>query len=107
MLNCIQNDSIQESSAERSSLYRKCRLEEIKLPLIRGHLRNVPMDDSNLRDQTAMDVDRAEDGSQSIQNAEDYGIEVDFDILDEEEQEVGAQVYFNKLNFTIYLGIPS
>ncbi len=27
---------------ERSGLYRKCSLEEIKLPLVSGNLKNVP-----------------------------------------------------------------
>jgi hypothetical protein len=26
-------------------MYRKCRLEDIKLPLITGNLRNVPMEE--------------------------------------------------------------
>jgi hypothetical protein len=26
-------------------MYRKCRLEEIDLPLLEGHLKNVPMEE--------------------------------------------------------------
>ena len=44
-LNYNQNDEIEKLGLERSSIYRKCRLEEIKLPLLEGHLKNVPMDE--------------------------------------------------------------
>jgi structural maintenance of chromosome 1 len=42
----IQNDEIEKRSLERSSIYRKCRLEEMKLPLIRGNLKNIPMEEA-------------------------------------------------------------
>lgn len=41
----LQNDEIEKFSLERSSLYRKCRLEEIKLPLLSGNLKHVPMEE--------------------------------------------------------------
>jgi structural maintenance of chromosome 1 len=41
----MQNDEIEKSALERSSIYRKCRLEEIKLPLLQGNLKNVPMEE--------------------------------------------------------------
>ncbi len=41
----LQNDQIEALSMERTSLYRKCRLEEINLPLKSGNLRNVPMEE--------------------------------------------------------------
>jgi structural maintenance of chromosome 1 len=40
-----QNDDIEKLALERSAIYRKCRLEEIKLPLVRGNLKNVPMEE--------------------------------------------------------------
>lgn len=43
-----QNDEIEKLALERSSLYRKCRLEEIKLPLLEGNLRNVPIEEVNM-----------------------------------------------------------
>lgn len=42
----------------------------------------------NLRDEVAMDVDEDEEGTQSIKRVPDYGIEVDFSTLDEDEREV-------------------
>jgi structural maintenance of chromosome 1 len=94
-------------------MYRKCRLEEIALPLLQGNLKHVPMEEvcliysvhysslaflhictiysymnQNLREEVAMDVDPDETGNQKVDRGQDYGIEVDFDLLDEEEREV-------------------
>ncbi|KAJ7637228.1 hypothetical protein B0H17DRAFT_1107250, partial [Mycena rosella] len=57
-----KNDEIEKSALERSSIYRKCRLEEIKLPLLQGNLKNVPMEED-------------EDGTQQPRRAQDFGIE--------------------------------
>ncbi|THH00454.1 hypothetical protein EW026_g2099 [Hermanssonia centrifuga] len=81
-----KNDEIEKSGLERSAIYRKCRLEEIKLPLIEGQLKNVPMEE-NLRDEVAMDVDEDEDGTQGPKRVPDYGIEVDFSSIEDEEEE--------------------
>ncbi|EGO04101.1 hypothetical protein SERLA73DRAFT_102460 [Serpula lacrymans var. lacrymans S7.3] len=80
-----KNDEIEKLALERSSTYRKCRLEDIKVPLRDGNLRNVPMEE-NLREEVAMDVDEDEDGTQRPRQVQNYGIEVDFDILDDDER---------------------
>ncbi|KAI0726494.1 cohesin complex subunit psm1 [Fomitopsis betulina] len=82
-----RNDEIEKLGLERSSIYRKCRLDEIRLPLFEGNLKNVPMEE-NLRDEVAMDVDEDEEGSQSVKRIPDYGIEVNFDGLENEDKEV-------------------
>ena len=41
----IANDEIEKLALDRSSIYRKCRLEEIRLPLKEGNLKNVPMEE--------------------------------------------------------------
>ena len=38
--------------------------------------------------ETAMDVDEDEEATQRPRHANDYGIVVDFDVLDEDEKEV-------------------
>ncbi|KAH9959956.1 cohesin complex subunit psm1 [Russula dissimulans] len=84
-----RNDEIERLALERSGLYRKCRLEEIKLPLVSGNLKNVPMEE-NLRDEVAMDVDEEEeagDSTQRLRRAPDYGLEVDFEMLSASERE--------------------
>ncbi|KAF8630781.1 hypothetical protein AX15_002729 [Amanita polypyramis BW_CC] len=83
------NDEIEKLALERSSIYRKCRVEEVRLPLVQGHLKNVPMEE-NLREEVAMDVDEDETGTQPVKKVQDYGIEVDFGILDEEERQDGS-----------------
>jgi structural maintenance of chromosome 1 len=80
----LKNDDIEKLALERSATYRKCRLEDIKLPLLEGNLKNVPMEE-NLREEVAMDVDD-DDGTQQPRQIQDYGIEVDFDSLTEEER---------------------
>ncbi|KAJ3557591.1 hypothetical protein NM688_g1392 [Phlebia brevispora] len=84
-----KNDDTEKLGLERSAIYRRCRLEEIKLPLTAGHLRNVPMEE-NLREEVAMDVDEDEEGSQQVKRMPDYGIEVDFSGLEEGDLEAGA-----------------
>lgn len=45
----MQNDEIEKLGLERSAIYRKCRLDEIKLPLLAGNLKNVPMEEVSVR----------------------------------------------------------
>jgi len=49
-----------------------------------------------LRDEVAMDVDEDEDATQRPKQVQDYGIEVDFDELDEDVRENGSVVDFDK-----------
>jgi len=84
-----RNDNIEKLALERSSIYRKCRLEETDIPLLEGNLKNVPMEE-NLREEVAMDVDEDEDGTQHPRKVQDFGIEVDFESLDEDEREDGS-----------------
>ncbi|KAJ7246598.1 condensin complex subunit SMC1 [Mycena haematopus] len=84
-----KNDEIEKLALERSSIYRKCRLDEIKLPLLEGQLKNVPMEE-NLHKDAAMDVDDDEDGTQQPRKVQDYGIEVDFEALDDDDREDGT-----------------
>ena len=44
-----QNDEIEKLGLERSSIYRKCRLDEMRLPLVAGNLKNVPMEEVSRR----------------------------------------------------------
>ncbi|KAL5532492.1 SMC1_3 [Sanghuangporus sanghuang] len=83
-----KNDEIEKLALERSSISRKCRLEEIKLRLGSGSLKNVPIEE-NLREEVTMDIDD-EDGTQRPRRVPDYGIEVEFDLLDDEEREDGS-----------------
>ncbi|KAI0647638.1 cohesin complex subunit psm1 [Trametes meyenii] len=94
------NDEIEKLGLERSAIYRKCRLDEIKLPLLTGNIKNVPMEE-NLRDEVAMDVDEDEEGTQQVKRVSDFGIEVDFDGLDDDEREDGSTEALKELDESI------
>ena len=61
-------------------------MDEIKIPLLKGNLKKVPMEE-NLSKDEKMQVDGDEDESESPQEVQDYGIEVDYSELEDEEME--------------------
>ncbi|RFU78677.1 cohesin complex subunit psm1 [Trichoderma arundinaceum] len=81
--------TVQKNSAGKSALLRRCRLEQIQIPLTEGALDNLPTEDDLLRqDPDAMDVDGGDDEMMDIA-LDDHGIEIDFDGLEEELKESG------------------
>lgn len=81
--------TVQKNSAGKSALLRRCRLEQIQIPLTEGALDNLPTHDDLLRqDPDAMDVDGGDDEMMDIA-LDDHGIEIDFDGLDEDLKESG------------------
>lgn len=83
---------IQRNSSSRYAVLRRCKLEDINIPLTENSksLDQLPIDDIvQTADPDAMDVDEeANDGSGIVQ---DYGIEVDFDSLGESLKEEGDE----------------
>ncbi|KEZ46719.1 Structural maintenance of chromosomes protein [Scedosporium apiospermum] len=81
---------VQQNSNGKFNLLRRCKLEQIQVPLLGGSLDDLPNEDNLLhQDPDAMDIDEEEDEEaedrEVIQAAmDDYGIELDFDKLDEE-----------------------
>lgn len=78
---------IKRTASQRYALLRKCRVDEIKIPLTAdsGSLNSLPMGDVAGEE---MDLDDDVDATQiQAPEVDDYGIEVDFDELDEELQE--------------------
>lgn len=54
------NDEIEQSASNRHAIYRRCRLEEIALPLSKGDLNKVPLDEVcnlSVRSLTVLIVD--------------------------------------------------
>ncbi|KAJ3526473.1 hypothetical protein NM208_g11171 [Fusarium decemcellulare] len=75
---------VQKNSASKSALLRRCRLEQIRIPLEEGTLDNLPNEDDLLhQDPDAMDVDEDDEEMMDIA-LDDHGIAIDFDGLDEE-----------------------
>lgn len=80
---------IQRNSSSRYTLLRRCKLENIDIPLADSSnpLDQLPIDDLvQATDPDAMDVDE-DAGGEGVQ---DYGIEIDFDSLGETLKEVGV-----------------
>ncbi|KAL7943004.1 RecF/RecN/SMC [Trichoderma barbatum] len=81
--------TVQKNSAGKSALLRRCRLEQIQIPLTEGALDNLPTEDDLLRqDPDAMDVDGGDDEMMDIA-LDDHGIEIDFDGLEEDLKQSG------------------
>lgn len=89
----------QLSAANKYTLLRRCKLENINLPLeekSRG-LDRLPIDIVQA-DPDAMDVDEDPDATAfQTSDLQDYGINVDFDDLDEDLREVGAYSHSNRM----------
>lgn len=80
---------IQKNSASRFALLRRCKLEQVQIPLVEGSLDDLPNEDNMLRqDPDAMDVDEGDEDDAMEAAMDDHGIEVKYDSLDEELKNV-------------------
>ncbi|RYP73307.1 hypothetical protein DL771_003736 [Monosporascus sp. 5C6A] len=76
---------LEKTSASKFALLRRCRLEQISIPLEEGSLDDLPNEDNLLhQDPDAMDVDEAEDAYVTENAMNDFGIVVNFDQLDDD-----------------------
>ncbi|KAF4121778.1 structural maintenance of chromosome 1 [Geosmithia morbida] len=80
---------VQKSNSAKLGLLRRCRLEQIQIPLLNGNLDNLPVEDDMLRpDVDAMDVDGEDDDEAMMDfTPDDHGIEIDYSGLDDELKE--------------------
>lgn len=81
----------QRNAADKYALLRRCKLEDIDIPLTENSagLEQLPIDDLLQADRDAMDVDEDPDPSNiQLPVVQDYGIELDFDTLDDDLKEV-------------------
>lgn len=78
----------QLKASNRYTLLRRCKLEDINLPLEDGSkpLDSLPLDNVRQIDSEAMDVDEDTTTLQPS-DVQDYGIDIDFDDLDEDLRE--------------------
>ena len=95
---------VQRNASYRYALLRKCKIDEVKLPLTSNSapLVSLPVDDAiSGQDPDAMDIDEDEETILAgAPNVRDYGIDVDFDNLDEELLEVSLSPHLFTLPFT-------
>ncbi|GAA5943343.1 cohesin subunit SMC1 [Sporobolomyces koalae] len=94
------NDEIERLASERFAIYRRCKMDEIDLPLVKGSLDDIPIEEA-AAPAAPMDVDGPEDETQNIYEANDYGVEVDFDEIDEDERADGSDDMAASLNETV------
>lgn len=92
---------MQRHSSTRYSLLRRCKIENIAIPLVEGSssLDAVPINELPLEDADTMDVDEDDPTSSALKphNVTDYGIEPDFDALDDELQDDNGEAMEAKL----------
>ena len=93
---------IHRNAADRYALLRRCKLEDITIPLeddSKG-LDQLPIDGALPADPDAMDIDGDPDSS-SLQpmSVQDYGIQVDFDDLDEDLKEVRRNLILDPISY--------
>ena len=79
----------QLNASSRYILLRRCKLEDISIPLEEEsrELDQLPLDEVLQIDANAMDVDDDPEAT-TLPEVQDYGIEIDFDDLDEDLREV-------------------
>ena len=83
----------QLNASSRYTLLRRCKLEDINIPLEEDSRRldQLPLDDILQTDPDAMDVDEDQEASTlRPSKVQDYGIQIDFDDLDEDLREVSS-----------------
>ncbi|KAK7902781.1 Structural maintenance of chromosomes protein 1 [Exophiala xenobiotica] len=92
---------MQRHSSTRYSLLRRCKIENIAIPLAEGSatLESVPINDLPLEDADAMDVDEDDPTSSALKThtVTDYGIDPDFDALDDELKDEDNEAMESKL----------
>ena len=94
----------QLNAANKYTLLRRCKLENINLPLEEDSkgLDQLPIDIVQA-DPDAMDVDEDPDATAfQTSDIQDYGIEIDFDELDEDIREVGDSNFISGINADNY-----
>ncbi|KAF8937499.1 Structural maintenance of chromosomes protein 1 [Dissophora ornata] len=86
---------VEKLDSERSSIFRRCKLEQIDLPMEKGSLDDVSLDDvesyrQQISSENDMDIDADNSGSVRLsqgRRSQDWKITVDFSDLDEEQKQ--------------------
>ncbi|KAL0081769.1 hypothetical protein J3Q64DRAFT_1186982 [Phycomyces blakesleeanus] len=77
---------VEKVHAERVSIFRKCKLEEIVLPLLRGNMEDLLVDEVATQSSDSMDVDQP---SQRSIRSSDWEVAIDFSPLGSEQRNNG------------------
>ncbi|QRV91164.1 structural maintenance of chromosomes protein [Ceratobasidium sp. AG-Ba] len=75
------NDNIEKAASERFTIYRRCVLEEIKIPLESGSLRNVPLEQGQAAEGMDLDDEMKRKGPDEQENGSaEVGAEMEAEI---------------------------
>lgn len=92
---------MQRHSTTRYGLLRRCKIENIALPLTEASadLESVPINELPLEDADTMDVDEEDPTSSALKthSVTDYGVEPDFDALDDDLKDEDGEAVDQKL----------
>lgn len=88
----VTESRLEKLVAERYDIFKRCKMDDIQLPLLGGNIDDVPMDDT---ERLSVDQSDMSDGTSSTLRATQTqmtvaAIEVNFDILDEELKRADA-----------------
>ncbi|KAI5369563.1 Putative structural maintenance of chromosomes protein [Septoria linicola] len=86
----VLDAEVQRAASGRYSVLRTCKVDNIDLPLDQDSrkIAALPLEDEALQDEDAMDIDDEDGGTTT--RYKDYGIHVDFSILEDDLQEDGS-----------------
>ncbi|CAG8591189.1 9826_t:CDS:10 [Paraglomus occultum] len=95
MLKDISNREadVKKCSTDQFFIFRKCKLEDIDIPLLSGSLENIPLEDSSLQDGDPMDLDdggsraNTRSAARAARGETNWNVEVDYSGLDREQKE--------------------
>ncbi|CAB4426787.1 unnamed protein product [Rhizophagus irregularis] len=88
-----KESDIEKLEADQFSIFRKCKLEEIHLPLERGSLDDIPIKDSRFQDDDEMDIDEDDvlssnrAGPSSAATGSGWNVQVDYSSLTDDLKE--------------------
>lgn len=94
--------TVKTNSANKSALLRRCRLEQIQIPLLKGTLDDLPNEDNLLggQDADAMELDEEDEVMMNVA-LDDHGIDIDYSDLDDAYKEVCESFRFGITFLTI------
>ncbi|KAG5518171.1 hypothetical protein PMAC_003357 [Pneumocystis sp. 'macacae'] len=85
-INSEIESEIERISSEQYAIFKRCKLEEINIPLISGSLNNIPIDESIMHNHINTD----EEINRSNNIISDWKIEIDYSSLDKSLKENGS-----------------
>ncbi|KTW31066.1 cohesin subunit SMC1 [Pneumocystis jirovecii RU7] len=93
-MNSEAESEIERISSERYAIFKRCKLEEINIPLISGNLNDIPIDESIMQNHINT---KSEEVNESNIIVSDWKIEIDYSSLDKSLKENGSIDIENRL----------